>query len=213
MTKIIDTNVDVTTRLAALKAAGVTTIIRYLDPIGPGNPKCIKPAEARAIAAAGLRLALVCEGWGDFAHGGISAGAGERDGDWCAKYAPTVGAPRHACIYFAVDTDANAAQIGKLVLPYFKAVHAACAGAGFRNGCYGSGDVCAAVTAGALAELSWLSCSIGWSGSRDYLAANKWALRQHLPARVAGIDCDANDMNLQVNSGDFGDFVPFAEAA
>ena len=208
MSKIIDTNIDTTPHLAALKAAGVTTVIRYLDPIGPGNPKCIKPAEAHAIAAAGLRLALVCEGWGDFAHGGISAGAGQRDGEWCARYAPTVGAPKHACIYFAVDTDASAVQVNKLVLPYFHAVRSSLADSGFRDGAYGSGSVCTAVMAALLADLSWLSCSMGWSGSRAYLASKSWTLRQHLPARVVGIDCDANDAN-----GEFGDFVPFAAAA
>src|SRR5579863_8465785 len=117
MTSIIDTNHDVTPHLPALKAAGVKSVIRYLSPINPKGEKCIKPAEAKAIAAAGLRLALVCEGWGDFAHGGISAGAGQRDGEWCAQYAPTVGASAAACIYFAVDTDASPAQINKLVLP------------------------------------------------------------------------------------------------
>ena len=59
-----------------------------------------------------------------------------------------------------------------------------------------------------LADLSWLSCSTGWSGSKEYLASNRWALRQHLPQRIAGLDTDPNDAN-----GDFGDFVPFAAAA
>jgi glycoside hydrolase-like protein len=207
MTEIIDTNHDTTLHLPALKAAGITTVIRYLSPINPHGEKCIKPAEAHAIAAAGVRLALVCEGWGDFAHGAISGGAGERDGEWCVKYAASVGAPAGACIYFAVDTDASAAQIRKLVLPYFASITTAFAGAelNYRHGVYGSGNVCDAVLAASLAGLSWLSCSMGWGGSRSYLAANAWALRQHVPATLCGIDCDADDAN-----GEFGDFVPFA---
>ncbi len=223
MITIIDTNVDASAHLAALKTAGIRTIIRYLDPIGPRNPKCIKPAEAHAIAAAGLRLALVCEGWGDFAHGGISAGAGERDGAWCARYAPTIGVPfarelqsggaganeNAACIYFAVDVDANAAQIRKLVLPYFEAIDVAFKQLApkLRIGVYGSGAVCKAVIAAKLADLAWLSCSMGWEGSRDFFGSNTWALRQHLPQTIAGIDCDPNEAN-----GEFGDFVPFAAA-
>jgi hypothetical protein len=209
MTAIIDTNVDTTPHLRALKAAGVTTVIRYLSPINARGEKCIKPAEAHAIAAAGLRLALVCEGWGDFAHGGISSGAGERDADWCLKYAPAIGAPDGACIYFAVDVDASAAQIKKLVLPYFTSIAMSfdAAAAKYRRGSYGSGDVCAAMAAARLADLSWLSCSLGWSGSRAYSAAGKWALRQHVPAAIAGIDCDPDEGN-----GDFGDFAPFAAA-
>ena len=210
MTSILDTNVETTPHLTALKAAGIKSIIRYLSPINPSGEKCIKPAEAQAIAAAGLRLALVCEGWGDFAHGAISAGAGERDGEWCARYAATVGAPDNAAVYFAVDADAGAAQIRKLVLPYFASIDAAfkSLAPNLRCGVYGSGAVCEAVMAAQLADFPWLSCSLGWFGSRTYLASNKWVLRQHVPATIAGIDCDPDDAN-----GDFGDFVPFAPAS
>ncbi len=210
MTVNIDTNHDTTRHLAALKTAGVRTIIRYLSPINPAGEKCVKAAEAHAIAAAGLRLGLVNEGWGDFAHGGISAGAGERDGEWCAKYAPQVGAPDGACIYFAVDVDASAAQIRKLVIPYFAAIDPAFKQLAptLRVGVYGSGAVCEAVIAAKLADLAWLSCSLGWASSRDFLASNKWALRQHVPQAIAGIDSDPDDAY-----GDFGDFVPFVVAA
>lgn len=206
---IIDTNVVTTPHLPALKAAGVTTIIRYLSPIDPAGEKCIKPAEARAIAAAGLRLALVCEGWGDFAHGAISAGAGERDGEWCARYAPTVGAPAGASIAYAVDVDANSDQIKKLVLPYFRSITSAhdAAAVKYRRTAYGSGNILIAVLGAGLADIDWLSCSLGWGGSRAYLAQGKPILRQHVPAKVCGIDCDPDDAN-----GDFGDFVPFAAA-
>ncbi len=212
---IMDTNRDVSAHVPALKAAGVGTVIRYLNPLAPAGEKCIKPAEARAIAAAGLRLALVCEGWGDFAHGAISAGAGARDGEWCAHYAPTVGAPfgvgddgNAACIYYAVDVDADAGQIQKQVLPYFRAARPPTVAAGFRVGVYGSGAVCANVLAAGLAELAWLSCSLGWSGSRAFLAAGRWALRQHVPQLIGGLDCDPNEA-----SGDCGDFIPFAAPA
>jgi hypothetical protein len=209
MTQIIDTNVDTTLHLTALRAAGVKSIIRYLSPTNPSGEKCIKPAEAHAIAAADLRLALVCEGWGDFAHGAISAGAGERDGEFCARYAATVGAPDNAAVYFAVDVDANASQIKKLVLPYFASIDATfkSLAPNLRCGVYGSGAVCEAVMVAQLADFPWLSCSLGWSGSRAYLSASKWVLRQHVPATIAGIDCDPDDGN-----GEFGDFAPFAAA-
>jgi hypothetical protein len=210
MTSILDTNVDTTLHLTVLKAAGVKTVIRYLSPINPSGEKCIKPPEAHAVAAAELRLALVCEGWGDFAHGAISAGAGERDGEFCARYATTVGAPDNAAVYFAVDVDANAAQIKKLVLPYFASIDAAfkALAPNLRCGVYGSGAVCEAVMAAQLADFPWLSCSLGWSGSRAYFSSNRWVLRQHVPATIAGIDCDPDDAN-----GGFGDFAPFAPAS
>jgi Rv2525c-like, glycoside hydrolase-like domain len=207
MTAIIDTNHDVMPHLAGLKAAGVRTVIRYLNPINPRGEKCVKPTEARAIAASGLRLALVCEGWGDFAHGAISAGAGERDGEWCAAYASTLGAPDGTAIFYAIDVDADDEQIKTLVLPYFEAIAAkhSDAAVNYRRGVYGSGNVLTAVTGAGLAELAWLSCSLGWRGSRECLASNKWMLRQHAPTLLCGIDCDPNEA-----SGNFGDFVPFA---
>lgn len=205
MTEIIDTNHDVTPHLDALKALGIKTVIRYISPINPLGEKSVKPAEAHAIADAGLRLGLVCEGWGDFAHQGINAAAGERDGGCCHDYAVAVGAPEGACIYFAVDVDANPSQIKNLVLPYFQAVQAAFQDGKYRVGVYGSGAVCAAVTDAGLAVLTWLSCSLGWDGSRDYLASKKWAIRQHVPATIAGIDTDPDEAN-----GDIGDFVPFS---
>jgi len=209
MTTIIDTNHDTTPHLAALNVSGIKTIIRYLSPINSRSENCIKVPEAKALAAAGLRLGLVCEGWGDFAHGGISAGAGERDGAWCTEYAATLGAPAGAAIFYAVDTDASAGQVKRLVLPYFQSIRAKhqAAATQYRVGVYGSGDVLAAVLGAGLADLDWLSCSLGWSGSRAYLANKKPALAQHTPKTLCGIDCDPDDAE-----GEFGEFVPFAPA-
>jgi len=208
MTKIIDTNHLTTNQIVHLKADSIESVIRYISPINPQGEKTVKAAEAKALADAGLRLGLVCEGWGDFAHGGISAGAGERDGEFCAKYARTVGAPDGACVYFAVDTDAGPADVRKLVLPYFSAIRSAFDGSKLRVGVYGSGYVCASVKAASLADLTWLSCSLGWAGSRTYLASNQWALRQHVPQVIANMDTDPDDSN-----GEWGDFVAFGASA
>ena len=212
---VIDTNRNVTKIAAPLKSAGAVTVLRYISAINPAGEKTVKDAEARAIAAAGLRLGLVCEGWGDFAHGGISAGAGERDGEFCRDYLPKLGAPVSAIVVYAVDTDATAGEIAKLVIPYFRAVNAAVGGK-HRIGVYGSGAVCEAVMDAGLAVLSMTACSLGWSGTRAYLAANKQGLRQHLPGTnpmlaPLHLDYDPNDVRAGVT--DIGDYVPFAAAA
>jgi Domain of unknown function (DUF1906)/Lipase (class 3) len=206
MTQIIDTNQVTTPQVVHLQADGIKTVIRYLSAINPAGAKCVKAPEAKALAAAGIRLALVNEGWGDFAHGGISAGAGERDGKFCAGYAGSVGASAGAAIFYAVDVDATATQINKLVLPYFAAIKEEMEASGFRTGVYGSGAVCAAVIKAGLADLAWLSCSTGWTGSRQYLAAKpkELVLVQHVPTMLAHMDCDPDDA-----FGDFGDFLPF----
>lgn len=206
MVAVVDTNHDVTPHLLALKAAGVRTVIRYINPGNVSEEKTVKEPEARAIAAAGLRLGLVCEGWGDFAHNAISYAKGAKDGAFCASYAVKLGAPRGAIVWFAVDTDASSAEIKNLVLPYFAAIRAAMQGL-FRVGVYGSGAVCSAVMTAGSADASWLSCSLGWSGSQLYLIDNRWSLRQHTPQTIAGIDTDPNDTH---NTEDIGDFVPFA---
>ena len=205
MTSVIDTPQVTTNQIVHLQADGIKTVIRYLSAINPAGSKCVQPAEAKALATAGIKLGLVNEGWGDFAHGGISAGAGERDGAYCAAAATKVGAPKNTCVYYAVDVDATLAQINKLVGPYFAAIKPVMDAAGFRTGVYGSGDVCDFITANGLAELAWLSCSTGWGGSKAYLAAKPpvLVLVQHTPIVLAHMDCDPDDA-----LGDFGDFMP-----
>jgi len=204
---IIDVNEDVTKHLPALSAAGVVTVIGYLNPHGTTG-KVITPQRARAIAAAGMTLGLVSEGWGDFAHGEISAAAGKRDAEHALAALPALGAPTGAAVYFAVDTDASMNQVNGLVVPYFRAIQAAFAGSGYRTGAYGSGAICEAVLANRLVDFTWLSCSLGWLGSKEFLASNKWSLRQHVPSKVVGIDCDVDEAH-----GDFGAFVPFGQPA
>ena len=202
---IIDTPQVTIRQIPHLQADNIGTVIRYLSAINPTGSKVVQPAEAKALATAGIKLGLVNEGWGDFAHGGISAGAGERDGAYCAAAAPKVGAPKGACIFAAVDVDATLAQINKLVAPYFAAFRTPLIAAGFRVGVYGSGDVCDFIAASGLAELAWLSCSMGWGGSRAYLAAKPppLVLVQSTPTTLANMDCDPNDA-----LGEFGDFLP-----
>ena len=62
---IIDTNQISTPQISHLQADDITATIRYLSPINQHGEKCIQPAEAKALADAGLRLGLVNEGWGD----------------------------------------------------------------------------------------------------------------------------------------------------
>ena len=199
--KVIDVNVDVTHHLHALRVAGVESIFAYLNPLG-SNEKAITPPRARAIRDAGLRLGLVSEGWGDFAHHGISSSAGKRDALHAVRTAPLLGLNGEATIYFAVDTDATWGQIISLVIPYFKAIHEHIGG--LRVGCYGSGAVCETLLQQQLVTHAWLAQSRGWLRSREFALTDKWALRQLMPSHIAGVSCDPNE-----GRGEIGDFVPF----
>lgn len=205
ITKVIDVAEDVTAHLAELKRAGVETIFGYLNPLGATSAKAITPLRARAIRDAGLRLGLVSEGWGDFAHRGISAGAGQRDAVHALRVAPTLGVTDSAVIYFAVDTDATWGQIISLVVPYFASLKKAAPEC--RIGVYGSGAVCETILQQQLAEKAWLAGSSGWLRSREFAVTDKWALKQHVPGKIGTVHCDANEAN-----GEIGDFVPFSQA-
>lgn len=207
-TSIIDTNQVTTPKLAKLNTLGITTIIRYINPGQPNGAKTVKGPEARAIAKAGMRLGLVCEGWGgaeNFAHHDITTPGGKRDGEFCRSYARKVGAPDGACIYYAIDTDASASQVRDLVLPYFRAVRDAMNASGLLTGVYASGAVCMALQEAELVDLTWLSQSMGWTGSRAYRDSKRWDLLQGPVTIIAGLDTDTNTDNGRP----FGAFVPF----
>ena len=198
---IIDTNADVTAKLPELMAAakGDLTIGRYLDRLMPNNPKVIKPAEARAIAAAGAGLFLIYE------IGGKPSGSAQGDLDrrWCEAYLPTIGAPSTAAIYNTVDYDAPASDMASIIA-YFAAFQSS----HYRNGGYGSGFVLSDLFGAKVIELRWLACSRGFTGTKEALAGGAYDLAQSLSPKIAGLDVDTN--YLLKPGSDFGAFVPFA---
>jgi hypothetical protein len=205
---VIDVAEDVTAHLSALKAAGVRTIIGYLT-TSTSSAKLVKPSEARAIAAAGIRLGLVFEVWGgvnNFEHNDINATTGGQHGAFAKAYAPTLGAPQGAIIWFAIDTDVTASQIESLVAPYFRAAKAALGGV-YRIGAYACGAVCQALLDQGIIDAAWLAGAMGWNGSHAFAATSRWALCQGLPEQLAGVDADPDKVQA---GADFGDFVPFA---
>jgi hypothetical protein len=206
MIKIIDTNNETTSRLDDLKDQGVECIIRYISTNTAGS-KVVKPAEARAIAAAGLKLALVFEIWGgvnNFAHDDIDGDSGTDHGDFARQWAANVGAPHNTIIWFAVDTDCTAGQYQQLVKPYLIAARAALQGQ-YRVGVYGCGYVCEQARADGLVDGTWLAQSMGFNGSRACRAAGRWTLLQGPETTLEGLSIDTNE----ANGDDYGAFVPF----
>ena len=207
---IIDTTGNAANQIAHLQADGITTVIRYLT-TNTRSFKLIGQAEAKALGAAGIRLGLVFEtGGGAPGQAPLTAQMGTQDGAFAAQYAPTLGAPPGACIYFAADNDFSQTQINIEILPYFTAICAAMKNSPFNVGVYGSGAVCRSVIGNTSTDLAWLSGSMGWTGSKEYLLAKSSALvlvQDKMDTKLANLDCDT-DYAL----GDFGDFLPFATA-
>jgi uncharacterized protein (TIGR02594 family) len=200
---IIDTNENTTGGLSALKAAGIGTVIRYVarSQAASHNKVLITPVEARAIAAAGINLGLVFETDGH--PSGTSTG--NIDGQAALTTAAQCGAPKGACIYYAVDYDAPSADMPGIIAAFtaFKSVVFPT----YTIGCYGSGFVNGQLFDAGLIKYRWITQSLGFAGSRAAIAAGQYELLQKLPQRIAGLDCDPNvprEPNL-----DIGVFVPF----
>ena len=167
----------------------------------------VKPAEARAIAAAGLKLALVFEVWGgvsNFAHDDIDGNSGTSHGNFARDWAANVGAPDNTIIWFAIDTDCTAGQYAQRVRPYLQAARAALRGK-YRIGVYACGYVCTQATAEGLVDATWLTQSMGFNGSRAYRDSGRWTLLQGPETTLEGLSIDTN----QANGNDYGAFVPF----
>jgi hypothetical protein len=203
---IFDVAEDISAQAPAFAASGFKTGIGYLSSINPTGAKCLTVARVKTMGAAGLRVGLVHEGYGGVNDRGISSDDGARDGAYCRKTAPTLGAPKGACIYFACDMDFTAGQIALLVVPYFTAIRAAFADKFYRVGVYGSGAACAAVMAAGLADLSWEAQSKGWTNYSAWLA--KANMLQGAETHFDGVDIDTDTAQ-----GDIGDFVPFSDVA
>jgi hypothetical protein len=209
MPKIIDTNNETTQKLAQLKSAGIECVIRYISTNTAGE-KVVKPAEARAIAAAGLKLALVFEVFGganDFVHDDIDAESGAKHGDFARQWATNVGAPANTIIWFAIDTDCSTSQYERLVKPYLAAAKLALRGQ-YRIGVYACGFVCGRVLDENLVDATWLTQSMGFNGSRAFRDSRRWRLLQGPETTFAGLSIDSDE----ANGDDYGAFVPFEPA-
>lgn len=206
---IIDTNHNVTSHLDNLRAAGIKQVIRYDNRLGPNGEKQVKPAEAQAMAAADMGCGIVNEGAGDRLNQ-FNDEIGYLDAHYSRVQASRRGQPSGSAIYFAVDFDASAGQARSAILPHFRGVTRAFTEddptlPSLRVGVYGSGLVCRMVKEAGLCELTWISCSTGWTESHEWLASGQWDLRQYLPKTIAGIDTDPDE----ARQPDWGAFMPW----
>jgi len=197
-----DTPQNVTGQLGAIKAAKYDFVARYLS---QSSWKVIGGAEAKAILQAGLALVLVYED-GPTTASYFSFGRGQADGLRAAQQAGLLGAPAGTVVYFAVDYDASAAEIGGVITQYFRGVagglktQAAENGILYEAGVYGSGATCAGITGAGLAQCGWLAQSTGWTGHDTY---SGWSIRQGMPTVIAGLSVDADNA-----IGAYGGIVP-----
>lgn len=200
-TTALDACVDLTKVHAQLVAQGFDTIIRYASHSWKG----IKSDEAKSMAEHKLKLGLVYETTAQRALGGAVAGA--IDGEAAAAFAATVGLPPNngSVLFASTDFDVTASHAAA-VQAYVQAF--AKAAPGYGVGLYGNGFINDMLFAAKLIVVRWITQSMGFTGSKESLAAGRYEIVQRLPAKVCGLDVDPN--SLRVAGADIGARVPFA---
>jgi Domain of unknown function (DUF1906) len=197
---------------------GVAGVMRYFNPLtnGRDSGKSLTAAEARQYAAAGILVGIVVEGYGMANGTGVDGPSGSRDAREVLAWLPTVGLPPNPnmCVYFAVDTDASAAQINSNEVAYFNAIQgifgAQPAALRPQVGIYGSGWSCMSMVGTKRADHAWVAGSKGWAHYADYVTARGWTLLQTIWPNETwnGMNCDTNTVNGTL--ADAGLQLPFA---
>ena len=214
MHKVIDTPWRTTDKARQLKAGGVQSVIRYFNRANSRKlpEKRIEPAEAQALADAGLSLVTVFQqrGGADKHIEDLDRESGISDAKRALELADRINQPHGSAIYFAVDYDYwTSSELDKIKY-YFSAVTDALQGK-YRVGVYGSGALGHTMRRADLADLIWLAAARGWSGTRDMLETDEWALYQVFPAIDQPLAHDGNLISPAWH--DYGQFTPGGSAA
>ena len=215
----LDTSQTTESLIPCLKSHGITAVGRYYTR-NRTQAKILKASEASALSAAGIKIWAIYQvrqnQTADFSRDkGLAAARDALD------YASNViGQPRDSAIYFSVDYDATAWEFSAAVRPYFMAVQEVFAAAGnpYRIGVYGSGAVCKDLLDAGVVQLTWLSQSKGFRGTKQFKNSGRWNLNQRLGVKnfcEFDDEIDPDDVNPQ--NSDFGAFslagvVPLAPA-
>jgi len=217
---IIDTPWNTTASLSCLAAQSVKTIIRYYNFSNSQRlpEKCLTLAEAEAICASGMNIAVVFQQRQDRAED-FSEAKGYEAGRRAYRYALNdIGQPDGSGIYFGVDFDASDEEIRRFVVPYFQGVHRAFKEVSgdapvYKVGVYGSGATSGALLRKKLCSLIWLAMSRGFRGTQDAINNGAYHLAQQAPAKtLCGVGVDYNTINPERT--DFGSFVvPYEETS
>jgi hypothetical protein len=200
--KGLDASTDLTEYAGLLHTQGYEFAMRYFS---HDKKKNLSLGEAKALSAAGLLIGTVWESAGTHA-GYFTREQGLADG--ADAYLAAEGIPgksANAAVYFAVDFDPTQDEIDAAVKPYFDGVQAAFqaavakGGTQYLIGVYGSGSCCDCLKrTGRPVDLTWLSQSSGFAGSRSYEAGMSYDLIQKLPGKVGvskGLDVDPDYTN------------------
>ncbi|MFI0821545.1 glycoside hydrolase domain-containing protein [Streptomyces sp. NPDC021098] len=182
-------------RAAALKAAGIKYIGRYLtnpDPTPSGSTaeKEIQSGELQTIADNDLRCFPIYQTYGRGADD-FNYPLGRAAGQAAINAALDHGFKSGTRIFFAVDFDAVDNEVTNNVLPHFKGIQDAMADDGnrYKVGVYGPRNVCTRVAEAGHSSASFVSdMSSGFSGNFGYPLPADWAYDQVVTRTVGSGD-------------------------
>lgn len=183
---------------AALKAAGVSFVIRYTDDPSRWGTKHITPAEYRDLIAHGIEVYLVVErvtgDWqGGRAAGRALAAAGRRGAD-------AIGYPAGGIIFVTVDTHVAAGDVTTTV----QFVAGAAAELGHTStGAYGFSEHINAVVAADTCAWFWQTGSRGALNPKTHV----YQCNDRANLNIGGVPCDVNEMHHPMN----GEIMPTAD--
>jgi len=209
---VIDCAEDYSKQGASIQKLGAAGIIRYFNPLtnGKDSGKSLTPAEAKRWKALGMPVGVVVEGYGLANGTGVDGPSGTRDARGVLAWLPTVGLISPRVVWFAVDTDASAAQINNNEVAYFDSIRRVF-GSFCQIGIYGSGWSCMSMVGTKRADKAWVAGSPGWAHYRDYVNAGGWTLLQKIypGEKWNGFNADTDTLAPGVTLASAGLLVPF----
>jgi hypothetical protein len=199
-----DTTEDCRPHIDEMLKKGIIAVGRYYTH-KHDSWKILTKGEAQALSDAGIGIYPVYQDRNN-QDADFSASDGKDAGEAAIEYANIIGQPKGSAIYFAVDYDASDSAIKDNIVPYFESVKKVFDKDGhFDVGVYGSGDTCSALSDLGLVKYTWLTQSVGFSGSKQYAKDLNYNIKQLLPENFLGMDVDPNEINLK--KGYFGTFI------
>lgn len=140
--------------IATLVSLGIKFAARYYST--PGNAKNLTSAEVFALTAYGIDIVSVFETSAGAAGGGFAAGRAAATS--AGAQARALKQPLGTCIYYAVDYDANTADVA----PYFEGIYSV--HNGYSVGVYGGYYVCSGIRNLHPSIYTWQTAA--WSGGK-----------------------------------------------
>lgn len=202
-----DACIPVSRFIGGFPAAGIEEVGRYIAPGSANAWKVLSRTEAVELAIAGIKVFPIFETNGR----PNGASVGNADGKFAAGYLPMVGfAPNSGvCIYYTEDKDTKPPEMPG-VIEAFSAFRSHLSPA-YEIGSYGGGYCNAQLWQRKLIEKRWLTCSTGFNGTHEAIAAGDYEMIQRVPANVrlnnAVINVDPD--SLHESYTDIGARVPW----